>query len=878
MAPGDSHPSKLTLARYGSDARALVVSSQALADERGHAELQPLHLLSRLLERSAGAVAVFRAAGVDVSSLNHAVASALDGLPRVSDPAYLSRAMLDLLSRAEQQSTLEASAEVTVGYLLDALSRENRGVTGELLASHGITPGSLRPHLSILDQARPSAVADYPSETPSAIRDIVKEARSGLLDPTLLRHQETLLLLSILERRYGRHPLIVGEPGVGRTALVHGLAQRIATGDVPTSLAQTRLLELQVGVLVAGARLRSDVELRARRLIDSLARSKTEVVVMVRNVEQIFGQGSAGSGLGDALKVALVEDRITLLGTTTPDGLRRLQDRDPDVQRWFTPLTLEEPSPTEALQIVRGVASRYQEHHQVDIEEGAIVAATQLAKRYLRDRRLPGSAVELLDEAASTLRVESDGLGPDQELLIQRYESARAQVQSLRSATDAASQRIRAELDAEVAELEERVDRLRELRESRRGSMAAVRSLRAEIGAARTQLQSAKSDRNFARVGELEHAILPELEARLKRALSLTAGQALGRPCLDDQAVARTVALRTGIPVARMLEDEAEKLRHMEERLQRRIIGQPEAVRAVARAIRRSRVGLSDSRRPIGSFLFLGPSGVGKTELAKALAEFLFDDERSLTRLDMSEFMERHMAQRLVGAPPGYADSEQGGFLTEAVRRRPYSVLLFDEVEKAHADVFNLLLQVLDDGRLTDGRGQLADFSNAVVVMTSNIGSRSVLDASPDSFESESSRAAISDQIKEQLREFFRPEMLNRIDDTIVFRPLDRAALGQIAELQIAGISRMLNHRGLSLAVEPQVVRDLVEQAYEPALGARPIRRAIARRLLDPLAEALLDNRYQSGSTVHVNLTRDEQLQIEVVPVTEPDPDPGSAS
>jgi ATP-dependent Clp protease ATP-binding subunit ClpB len=759
--------------------------------------------------------------------------------------------MLDLLERAEREAGRERAPAVGLEHLLNALTQEIRGPAGEVLGAFGIAPGSLRAHVGALRSVARAAVAREASRGPetAGLRSLLDEARSGRWDPVIARTAELRRLVTILERRQKSHPLLIGEPGVGKGAVIRALARRIAGGDVPTSLASAKLYELDAGALIAGARLRGEIEERLRRLIAGISSKGEPAILVSRSVDQLFGQGSAGSGVGELLRPALGRDEFRLLATTTPEGLRRMQDRDPELLRLFTLLPIEEPNLEGATEIVRGVAARYERHHHVVISERALVAAVQLAKRYVSDRRLPDSAIDLLDEAAAAKRVEIDGMPNAADAVLRRLESLEAQLASL--ADDPGAGDVRARLEAELNELEPKAKQIRAELDARRGVVAAVRALRAELFEAERLADQAKSTDDRLRAGELERS-RAELAARLAEAEQ--AAQSGGAPSrvLGEQDVAATLAVWTGIPVQKMLEAEADKLLKMEQRLSERVVGQEQALYAVARSVRRSRVGLRDPGKPIGSFLFLGPSGVGKTELAKALAQFLFDDEAALTRLDMSEFMERHMAQRLIGAPPGYADSEQGGFLTEAVRRRPYSVLLFDEVEKAHHDVFNLLLQVLDDGRLTDGRGRQADFSNTVVIMTSNIGSERILETEPALFESDEGRGALRDVLLERLREFFRPEFLNRVDEVLVFRPLTRDHLQKVAEIELQKLARLLGERGLALDVDEAAKRRLVELGYDPALGARPLKRAIVRELQDPLAQMLLAQGLGEGATIRV--------------------------
>jgi len=852
----------LSLDRYSSDARGWVVSAQALADDRAHEEVTPLHLLARALERHAGIVEVFRRAGANTAEMRAEVDRAVAGLPKGRGAAYLSTRLLDLLGRADRDADRERSREVSVEHLLGALTQEIRGPAGEILSAQGIAPGSLKPYLGALRSlAREAPFRDGPDAKAPELRDLVQQARGAAGDPVIGRDAELRRLLTILERREKSHPLLVGEPGVGKRAVVRALARRIAQGDVPTRLSTARLLEVDVGALSSGARLRSELEGRLQKLVESALSSGGEPILAFFGIEQLVA--NAAGGAGDALRPLLSKGSLRVLGTTSPEGLRRLSEKEPSLAREFTVLDVAEPSPELAVEIVRGVAARFEAHHGVRISESAVACSVSLAKRYLADRALPDGALDLLDESAAALRVETDGIPADMDRAIRRLESVEAQIGSLEGVSDDRTRATLARLEAEAAALGPSVAEMRRQLDSRRGAVAAVRMLTAELGNARASLEDARAKKETARAGELEHATIPSLEERLARAEdgARTSGVSTETAVLRDDHIAATLAEWTGIPVSKMLEAEADKLLRMEERLEERVVGQSEGVRALSRAVRRGRVGLRDPRRPIGSFLFLGPSGVGKTELAKALAEFLFDDEAALTRLDMSEFMERHMAQRLLGAPPGYADSEQGGFLTEAVRKRPYSVLLFDEVEKAHADVFNLLLQVLDDGRLTDGRGRLADFTNTVVIMTSNIGSERILETDERLFDSPDGREALRDVLLDQLAKFFRPEFLNRVDDVIVFRPLSREHLSRIVDLQIDRV-RALMPDGITLAVEDPARARLVELGYQPALGARPLRRAIVKNVQDPLAEKLLDRGLAAGTVLTLKLV-DGDLSLE---------------
>ncbi len=852
------------LDRYTTDAKQVVAGAQQIADERQHTEVTPLHLLVRLLERDRGVCEVFRRTGADPNEVMQLADAQMKKLPKAQGGvAYVSPRLLDLLHRAERESSREKAANVGVEHLLHALAQEIRGPAGDILSSFNIGPGAFRPHLGVLEQAAKegassvSVSSDTASSNGGYVRDLVAEAKEGRFDPVIGRDTEARRVIQILERRFKNHPLVIGEPGVGKTALIRSIAERIARGDVPSNLAQARLLELDTGAIVAGAKLRGEIESRLKGLVDKLRKGDSEVILVVEDLDSLFGQGVQGSGVGDLLKPLLARGEIRILATTTPEGVRKINERDGGIMRRFSTITLDAPSIDQAVEVLRGIATKYEKHHQVRIGEGAVVAAVNLAKRYVSDRALPDTAVDLLDETSARKRVEVDGLPAEVDQMNRRVEALRAQIATLADDEDKLSVKTRERLQKELGELEGKSSDMKSKVASRMGVAAAVAAIRKEHAQATTALETAKKENNFAKIGEIEHVTLPDIKRRLTAAEEAATREGISTEAsnlVSENDVATTLNDWTGIPVSKMLEGEAEKLLKMEERIGKRVVGQEEAVRAIARAVRRGRIGLRDPGKPIGSFLFLGPSGVGKTELGKALAEFLFDDEAALTRLDMSEFMERHMAQRLIGAPPGYVDSEQGGFLTEAARRRPYSVLLFDEVEKAHADVFNLLLQVLDDGRLTDGRGRLADFSNTVVIMTSNIGSKRVLEADQKLWASEDGREAIRDVLLEELRAFFRPEFLNRIDDIVVFKALSKDDLRGIVDIQLRRLEKLLSDREIKLRLSDAAKNRLVDLGYEPSLGARPLRRAIVRELQNPLAEALLAGGYQGGATLEVGV------------------------
>ena len=846
------------LERYAADAKALVAGAQALADERKHAQVDPIHLLARAIDRDRGIAEVFRKAGADPADVAVEAETQLGRIPKTSGGlAYLSTSMLGLLSRAEKEAD---GKSVLVDHLLNALSQELRGGAAVVLQAFALGPGSFRPHMGALrtfPRDAPGGGGTGSAEASRFTLDLIERARQGGFDPVIGRDVEVRRLLQILERRHKNHPLLVGEPGVGKTAIVGALAMRIAAGDVPENLTKLTILELETGALVAGAKLRGEIEERLKQVIGTV--KSGNAILYINGIDSLLGQGAAGSGVGDLLKPMLARGEVRLLASTTPDGMRKMQERDGGLLRRFTVLGIEPATVDQAIEILRGIATKYEAHHKVSIGDPAVTAAVRLAKRYIQDRALPDTAIDLLDEAAARKRVEINGVPAPVDDAIRRLASLKAQVAGLADDDDAMSVKTRTRLEKEMAALEPQVSEMRAKLDSRRGALAAQTALRDEYTKLEKQLEDARQGHDFARLGELEHVTLPDLKRRVDAADAAVTKE--GMPgttkVVTEEDVALVLGDWTGIPVAKMLEAESDKLLKMEERLTKRVVGQEEAVRAVARAVRRGRVGLRDPGKPIGSFLYLGPSGVGKTELAKALAEFLFDDEQSMTRLDMSEFMEKHMAQRLVGAPPGYVDSEQGGFLTEAVRRKPYSVLLFDEVEKAHADVFNLLLQVLDDGRLTDGRGRTADFSNTVVIMTSNIGSKRILESDAKLFESDEGREALRDVLRDELKNYLRPEFLNRIDDIILFRPLSKKDLRGIVDIQLRRLEKLLTDRELKVELTEAAKMKLVDLGYEPAFGARPLKRAILKSLQDPMAEEILAGGYGPGSVVKVDVTGD---------------------
>ncbi len=853
--------SKLTLRleAYEKDARQLIAAAQALADERGNTEVEPLHLLYRLVEGTETVKEAIQRAGVDPTDLLVEAEAEVRKLPRTGGSvSYLSPRMLDLLGRSEGEAARDRGAKVSVSHLLVAAAQETSGPVHRVLRAVGLSAPILRAAASTgasysSGASGSSASSNEPQGNPLELygRDLTRLATQGKFDPVVGRDAELRRILQVLARRRENNPLLVGEAGVGRTSIVRALAMRMAKGDVPKMLLERRLVALELGALVAGAKLRGQLEERMRHLLDAVRDTGGEVILVVPDLSSLVGDGGP-SGAADLFSVALSRGEVRAIGITTPDGMRIAFDENPAFSRRFVPIPVEPPTLDEAVAVLRGVVSRYEMDHGVQITDPALVAAARFARRYVPTVQLPKSAIDLIDEAAARVRVEMESVPAELDAMERRLERLRVEAASLEDDTDADSVEARAKIEAEIQELAPRCEDARGRWNAALARMGEVRHLKEELAAAQREYDQARAAEDHGKAGELRFGTLPLLEKKLEDAIarageSTPADEAMVRDRVVEADVADVVAATTGVPVQRMLEGEADKLLKMEERLQQRVIGQEAAVVAVSKAVRRGRVGLRDARKPIGSFLFLGPSGVGKTELAKALAEFLFDDEHSLTRLDMSEFMEKHMVARLLGSPPGYVDSDAGGYLTEAVRSKPYSVVLFDEMEKAHPDVFNILLQVLDDGRLTDSRGRLAHFSDTVVIMTSNVGGHAIL-------EHEGTNEELREKLNLHLRKAFRPEFLGRIDDTIIFDPLTPQDLRGIVDIQLRGLSRMLADKRLDIELTDAAKDRLVELGYEPAFGARPLKRVILKNLQDPLAEAVLRGGYGAGDVIVVDV------------------------
>jgi ATP-dependent Clp protease ATP-binding subunit ClpB len=853
----------MRLDRFTERSQEALQAAQTAATSLQHPTVLPEHLLLALLHQDEGLVPAFlRRMEVQPEPLAARLQSMLEGRPKQigggEPPA--GAALRDVLMAAFDEMARLKDEYVSTEHLLLAIARQEKGDAARLLQQAGVTPEKI---YSTLEAVRGSQrVTDAnPEEKYDALakygRDLTDAARRGKLDPVIGRDDEIRRVIQVLSRRTKNNPVLIGEPGVGKTAIAEGLAQRMASGDVPESLRDRRLVALDLGAMVAGSKYRGEFEDRLKAVLKEVTSSDGRVVLFIDELHTIVGAGAAEGAMdaGNMLKPALARGELRCIGATTLDEYRKHIEKDAALERRFQPVMVDQPSVADTISILRGLKERYEVHHGVRITDQAIVAAATLSQRYITDRFLPDKAIDLIDEAASRLRIEIDSLPTVLDVVEREIRQLEIEREALRKESDAPSRERLAALEKELANLQEQARGLRQRWEQEKGAMNGIRDIKERIEQVKHEAERAERSADFARAAELRYGQLGELQRGLA-AEEARLGEVRGdHPLLkeevDAEDIAEVVANWTHVPVTKMLEGEVQKLLHIEERLHDRVIGQDDAISAVANAVRRGRAGLSDPNRPIGSFIFLGPTGVGKTELARALAQFLFDDEQAMVRLDMSEYMEKHTVSRLVGAPPGYVGYEEGGQLTEAVRRRPYCVLLLDEIEKAHPDVFNILLQLLEDGRLTDGQGRTVDFKNAVVIMTSNLGSDLIATLPHDA--SAAAVAKVREQVMETLRLRFRPEFLNRVDEVIVFSRLDQAQLRQIVVIQLRGLTDRLATRKLQLSVSPAAVDLLAEEGYDPTYGARPLKRVIQRRLQDPIAMAILEGRYGEGDTIQVD-------------------------
>ena len=842
--------------KYTERSKGFIQSAQGLALRSGHQRLTPEHLLKILLDDKEGLCAnLIRAAGGDPQIVANLVETELGKLPRVEGSGvgqiYLTPEIARVFEQAEQIAQKAGDSFVTVERLLLALAMAKETPAGKALAAGGVTPQKLNAAIEDLRKGRKADSASA-EESYDALkryaRDLTAVAREGKLDPVIGRDEEIRRTMQVLSRRTKNNPVLIGEPGVGKTAIAEGLALRIVNGDVPEGLKDKRLLALDLGAMVAGSKYRGEFEERLKAVLSEITAAAGEIILFIDELHTLVGAGKAEGAMdaSNMLKPALARGELHCIGATTLDEYRKHIEKDAALARRFQPVFIEEPSVEDTISILRGIKEKYELHHGVRITDGAIVAAATLSNRYITDRFLPDKAIDLMDEAASRLRMEVDSKPEAIDELDRRIVQLKIEREALKKESDPASRDRLERLVRELEDLEERSAELTAQWRAEKDKLAGAQKLKEQLDQARAELEIVQRRGDWSRAGELTYGVIPELERKLKEVESAEAGRML-EEAVTEEHIAGVVSRWTGIPVDKMLSGEREKLLAMEQNLRRRVIGQDEAIVAVSNAIRRARAGLQDPNRPLGSFLFLGPTGVGKTELTRALAEFLFDDESAMVRIDMSEYMEKHSVARLIGAPPGYVGYDEGGSLTEAVRRRPYQVILFDEVEKAHPDVFNVLLQVLDDGRLTDGQGRTVDFRNTLIVLTSNLGSEA-LASLPERADASAARDAVMDAV----RAAFRPEFLNRLDEILLFRRLSRDDMKGIVAIQLERLKKLLADRKITLEVDAAASAWLANAGYDPVYGARPLKRVIQRELQNPLAQQILEGHIPDGSTVHV--------------------------
>ncbi|MDO8400090.1 MAG: ATP-dependent chaperone ClpB [Bradyrhizobium sp.] len=848
----------MNIEKYTERARGFIQSAQSLAMRDGHQQFSPLHMLKVLLDDSEGlAGGLIDRAGGNSRAILKATEDALNKLPKVSGSGagqvYLAPELARAFDAAEKAAEKAGDSFVTVERLLLGLTLEKSSEAGSILAKGGVTPQNLNAAIESLRKGRTadSATAENAYDAlKKYARDLTQAARDGKLDPVIGRDEEIRRTIQVLSRRTKNNPVLIGEPGVGKTAIVEGLALRILNGDVPESLKDKKLLVLDLGALIAGAKYRGEFEERLKAVLQEVTSAEGSIILFIDEMHTLIGAGKADGAMdaSNLLKPALARGELHCIGATTLDEYRKHVEKDAALARRFQPIFVSEPTVEDTISILRGLKDKYEQHHGVRITDSALVAATTLSNRYITDRFLPDKAIDLMDEAAARLKMQVDSKPEELDSMDREIIRLKIEQEALKKESDAGSKSRLQTLETELADLEKKSADLTERWSSEKNKLSNAQKLKSELEGLRLELDEAKRRGEYQRAGELSYGRIPELEKKLAEIEANENAGEMMEEAVTANHIAQVVSRWTGVPVDKMLEGEKDKLLRMEDSLGNRVVGQTEAVHAVATAVRRSRAGLQDPNRPMGSFMFLGPTGVGKTELTKALAEYLFNDETAMVRLDMSEYMEKHSVSRLIGAPPGYVGYDEGGALTEAVRRRPYQVVLFDEIEKAHPDVFNVLLQVLDDGRLTDGQGRTVDFRNTLIIMTSNLGSEFLVNQ-PEGEDT----SAVREQVMGMVRAHFRPEFLNRVDEIILFHRLQKSEMGRIVEIQFSRLTKLLEERKVVLTLDDAARDWLAAKGWDPAYGARPLKRVIQRHVQDPLAEMILAGDIVDGDHVAIS-------------------------